>query len=104
MPHNSRYTLANPNVVHETIDGETVILKLDTGVYYSLNEFGAFVWSLLGRGFSVDEIAAACADNLDGPPDQIDDAARRLVAELEREELVAVDDGSGPHELRYSKT
>ena len=88
MPNDCRYSLTNPNVVHETIDGETIILKLDTGVYYSLNDLRATVWSLLGRGCGVDEIAAMCAIGFDAPRTQIEESARELVADLEREELI----------------
>ena len=30
-----------PTVVHEAIDGETIILNIDSGFYYSLVETGA---------------------------------------------------------------
>jgi hypothetical protein len=81
----------NPNVVHETIDGETIILKLDTGAYYSLNDFGGEVWSLLGQGASPDEIVARCSSGFDGSPEQIEEAVRELVAELVRDDLLVAE-------------
>jgi hypothetical protein len=33
-----------PHVVHETIDGETILLHLNTGNYYSFDGFGAIIW------------------------------------------------------------
>jgi hypothetical protein len=36
-----------PQVVHETIDGETIVLNLEKGLYYSLNDTGSLLWSLI---------------------------------------------------------
>ncbi len=36
-----------PHVVHETIDGETVLLNLRKGLYYSLNDSGSALWDYI---------------------------------------------------------
>jgi len=36
-----------PNVVHETIDGETILLDLNTGNYFSLDGPGATIWEYI---------------------------------------------------------
>ncbi len=36
-----------PNVVHDTIDGETIILNLLTGNYFSLDGAGALIWDCI---------------------------------------------------------
>ncbi|HMQ05899.1 MAG TPA: PqqD family protein [Saprospiraceae bacterium] len=41
------YQVAGPNLVHETIDGESILLNLETGVYYSLNPIGSAIWEIL---------------------------------------------------------
>ena len=38
------YILNSPHVVHETIDGETILLHLKTGNYYSFDGIGALIW------------------------------------------------------------
>jgi len=48
-------------IVHETIDGETVVINLDSGSYYSLEGSGAELWSRLLGGESPVESAAALA-------------------------------------------
>ena len=42
----------SPHVVHETIDGETIIIHLGTGTYYSLDGVGADIWALLDHEVS----------------------------------------------------
>ena len=48
-------------IVHETIDGETVVINLDSGSYYSLEGSGAELWSRLLAGESLVDSAAALA-------------------------------------------
>ena len=41
-----------PEVLHETIDGETIVIHLGTGTYYSLDGVAAHVWALAEHGMS----------------------------------------------------
>jgi hypothetical protein len=45
-----------PEVVSETIDGEVIIINLDSGTYYSLNDLSAAVWTYIEQGASVNQI------------------------------------------------
>lgn len=42
--------LISEAVVARELDGETVLLNLDSGIYFGLNEVGTRVWQLLGEG------------------------------------------------------
>ena len=44
-------------VVHETIDGEVILIQLETGYYYSLDGVGAEVWTRLVAGVDANAIA-----------------------------------------------
>jgi hypothetical protein len=48
-------------VIHETLDGETMIVRLDSGNYYSMNITGGQVWALIEQGASKNEIVSAFA-------------------------------------------
>ncbi len=76
------------NIVHETLDGETIVINLETGSYFSLTGSGAEIWGLLGAGGSVSEICAALALRHAQPESQISGAVASFVADLEREGLV----------------
>ena len=85
----SRFRVNAPNVTHETIDGEAVIINLDSGVYYSLDGVGANIWNLLDAGRPVEGIeewlaAAYEEDEPDGIPTAVDE----LVTELSAEHLI----------------
>jgi Coenzyme PQQ synthesis protein D (PqqD) len=77
-----------PNIVHETLDGETIIVHLETGNYYSLTGSGAEIWTLLNGAASIAAVCAELGSRHGGPEDEIRSAVESFVAELEREGLV----------------
>ena len=82
----SRFTVCGPQVIHETIDGEVVIINLESGNYYSLRGTGACVWETIVAGMDAGDIAdhlAAAFDGLDAPPD-----ISTFFESLEREGLI----------------
>jgi hypothetical protein len=90
--------VVNPRrVVHETIDGETILIHLETGAYYSLEGSGAEIWNLLVAGWTEDELCDEVARRYPGDAEAIS-AAREFTAEVLREELLepATGDGDAP--------
>lgn len=71
-------------VIHQTLDGEAVVINLDNGRYYAFNDCGSLVWNALADGYSTDAIAGALA------PASIADreAIERFVDALVEQELV----------------
>jgi hypothetical protein len=45
-----------PSVLAREVGGEMVLLDVDLGTYYGLNEVGTRAWSLLAEGASVGEL------------------------------------------------
>jgi hypothetical protein len=81
-----------PEVIHETIDGEVIIINLGNGNYYSVKGSGASVWRILHEnpGITVDQLTAAVASRHETSED-ITAAIKQLVADLQQEDLVATD-------------
>jgi Coenzyme PQQ synthesis protein D (PqqD) len=81
-----------PEVIHETIDGEVIIINLGTGNYYSVKGTGASVWTILHEnpGVTVDQLTAAVASR-HATSDDLTAAIEQFVADLLREDLVATD-------------
>jgi hypothetical protein len=86
----------NPtNVVHETIDGETILIHLGTGTYYSLDGAGAAVWQLLAEGVAHGELAVQLGTRYEADPALVEPSVASFVGELLEEELlVQVEPGS----------
>lgn len=86
-------------VMHETIDGEVVIIHLDQGTYYSLTGAGALLWNLLEQGRSALQLAAAAGPHYDAvPEDRLREDAQRFLGELHREGLVRESEGAAEGE------
>lgn len=78
----------SPTVVHEAIDGETIILNLDSGFYFSLVETGAKIWDLLASMNSADDIAKKMCLYYEGNDDEIDITVHSFISELIAEGLI----------------
>ncbi|WP_165614980.1 PqqD family protein [Yoonia tamlensis] len=55
----ARYKMAGPDVVHEEFDGEIVVLNLQSGQYFGLNESGAALWMSIAAGADPADVSAA---------------------------------------------
>jgi Coenzyme PQQ synthesis protein D (PqqD) len=78
-----------PHVVHETIDGETILIHLGTGAYYSLDGTGAEVWQMVLEGVPEDEFVARLKARYgETDPRLVERTVPALVQELVREELL----------------
>jgi Coenzyme PQQ synthesis protein D (PqqD) len=69
-----------PHVVHETIDGEAILIHLVTGTYYSLDGVGAEMWGALARGADREALLEAANERYDGDPVEIARGVSELVA------------------------
>jgi len=64
--------ITHHEVVCAELDGEAVLLRVDTGLYFGLDEVGSRIWKLLEQGASSDEICAVLLSEYD-----VDDEALR---------------------------
>lgn len=53
------YQVNAPRIVHETLDGETIVIDTQTGLYFTVAGHGAAIWSALAAGTPPAGIAAA---------------------------------------------
>jgi Coenzyme PQQ synthesis protein D (PqqD) len=75
-------------VVHETIDGETIMIDLDTGTYYSLSGSGPEIWSLLARGWSDTDVTREMQRLYPLDREAAGASTAQLIQELETESLI----------------
>lgn len=83
------YVVDNPNVMHETMDDEVIVVDLDTGAYFSFDGAGALIWALLAGGTHTREsILAFIADRFDLAVGTIEAEVGRFLDRLLDEKLV----------------
>jgi hypothetical protein len=62
MPEQTQaFRINEPKVVSETLDGEAILIDLETGNYYSMNASGSMVWDLLLLGQPVHAIVESAS-------------------------------------------
>ena len=99
-----RFTVNNPEVINETIDGESVMINLRTGNYYSLTGSGADVWAAIECTASAPEIVDHLCQRYGAPRDRVEADVQRLLAELRAEDLVVPANGDGAQRLPDGRT
>lgn len=92
--NNQRFRVNTPTVTHEIIDGEAVIINLDSGNYYSLVDEGSFIWSLVEKGASASELQNVVLQTYQGDAQDIDRGVQELLAQLQQENLIVPFDGA----------
>lgn len=88
MPVNLRYSVNDPQVISETIDGEAIIVNLETGTYYSIQSVGGEIWQAIEQGATRDEIANDLSVRYNGEEQEIVAAVHKFVNQLVDERLI----------------
>jgi hypothetical protein len=83
-----RYEINAPAVIGETLDGEAIIVNLDSGAYYSLREAGAVLWSMLESRPTQSEIVQSMGQQYAGDVAEMEAAISALLDQMAEEELV----------------
>lgn len=78
----------DPRIVHQTMDGEVVIINLDTGCYYSLTGTAAEIWSLLEQGKRTAELIEVLDARYEAVAGAIEQSLTHFLTELRDEGLV----------------
>jgi len=67
----NRRLTTGQSVVAAEVDQQAVLLHVDTGVYYGLDEVGARIWSLLAKGQSTSIILTTLIEEYDVDPAEV---------------------------------
>lgn len=79
-----------PNIMHETIENEVIVVNIDNGTYYSFDGVGGRIWEWLGVGRTLDDVIAAVQSSFRGDATAIAASVTAFVEQLRTEELVRV--------------
>lgn len=88
-----KFRINAPGVVHEMIDGEVVIVNLDTGRYYSLDSVGAAIWDQLEQYHSAEAVYQwVQLQYAAGPDSSMKEDVEAFISQLLADELLVNDD------------
>jgi hypothetical protein len=83
-----RFRIKNPQVIHETVDGEAVVVNLETGNYYSFVDSGQQIWAAVEREESVEEVLARIHAAYEAERHHLEESVQAFLAALEEEGLI----------------
>lgn len=86
----SKVILSN-NVFAQEIDDETIILDAITQEYFSLNEIGKVIWSLLSQNKNLEEIKAQMLEMYEVPEEQLEKDVLNFLQALTKKGLISID-------------
>ncbi len=89
------FRINTPDITHELLDGEVIVVHVVTGAYYSLNGSAAAVWQWLDRGVEVEDMANRIADLNGGNLEAVIAELHRFTNDLQTEGLISRVESSG---------
>ncbi len=84
--------VAVPDQVTADLQGEAVILQMESGMYYGLDTVGVRVWELLQKPLAFGDLKAALLEEFDVEPDTCERDVLELLQSLVDAKLVEVVD------------
>lgn len=77
------------NVLFQEVDGEAVLLSLDEGCYYGLDEVGTTIWKLIDEEkLEPDQVVARLTEIYEVETEQAREDLDRFLAELRESGLI----------------
>lgn len=77
-------------VIFRELDGESVVLNIESGIYFGLDGVGTQLWQWLAESGSLQSVRVRMADTFDAPAEQLDADLIAFVEELTSKGLLAV--------------
>jgi len=78
-------------VITQQVEGQTILLRVDDGGYYAIDEVGAAIWTLCDGQRSVAEIVGELMGEFDAAEATIRADVLEFIEDLRRERLLLVD-------------
>ena len=75
-------------VLSESLNDETVVLDMSSGIYFGLSPVASRFWKLLSAGTNRQEIESTLLEEFDVAPDVLSADLDSLLAELESKKLI----------------
>src|SRR6476619_6109046 len=88
MTTSSYLRVNHPHILHEIIEGEAILVNLETGSYYSADQVGAVIWNGIENGRSTDEIVRAVSGAYAVDGAEKETQVRSFLQQLQAERLV----------------
>jgi len=103
MFQTQRFKINSPAVINDTIEGESVIINLQNGYYYSLDDIGSVIWNGLINQYSMEEIISAFIPRFSEDKESVINGMSELITELKKENLIVMLTEEEQKNIRHDK-
>ena len=79
-----------PDQIASELEGEAVILNLNSGTYYGLNEVGARIWQLIQQPCTFDQILHVLLAEYNVQPEVCEQDLTKILTEMKDARLIEV--------------
>jgi len=83
------FRINTPDVTHELLDGEVIVVHVVTGAYYSLGGSAATIWGWLDRGAEIEAMCNRIVALNGADPESTVADLHRFTADLQAEGLIS---------------
>jgi hypothetical protein len=90
-------------VVFRELEGEAVLLSLESGTYFGLNEVGTRIWALIQEHRSLRSVLETMQQEYEVSPKTLESDLLRLVEELQAKGLVSISQAPAQKEEASSR-
>ena len=80
----------HPEQLSSDLDGETILLQMNSGLYYGLNEIGAVIWEMIQTPQQFKDIQNKLLETYEVTPEVCELEVTKLISELYEARLVEV--------------
>jgi hypothetical protein len=82
------------SVLHQPLDGESVLLDIASGKYFGLNELGSHIWTLLKQGHTLPEIIELLLDEYSVTREKLLEDIWDFILQLEVNGMISIVDNT----------
>jgi hypothetical protein len=94
MSEPKRIAKVAPNTLYREIQGEAVLLHLDSGEYFGLDDVGTRVWQLIVEKGDLAAVEATMLEEFDVDPSRLSHDLQQMIKELVAKRLVEIEPAS----------
>ena len=93
MSEMKRIVRVSPSTLYRDVQGETVLLHLDSGEYFGLDETATRIWQLIVEKGDLREVEAAMVLEFDVERSVVSHDLTRVIDELVAKRLIEIESG-----------
>lgn len=82
------------SAIFSDLDGELVILEMESGVYYGLDSMGSHIWGLMEKKISFNDMISSLLDEFSVSVEQCRKEVKQFLQQMVENQLLAIDPGA----------